>query len=290
MITLRTPLFEGESQGGGGGAAPAPAWHEGIISKGVDGAESLADPASWLDKAPAPLAGFIRDNMTAARQKTEGMIKMPGADAKPEDFDAFYKALGRPDAPEAYDMAAPEKMPDGINWDENMGKEFSKVAHAIGLTPSQAVKVKEFQVGYVGSQAAANQVMMDQALKMEKEDLAKRFGGEVDKAVVSAGSLVNARGVPESLKKAAASGAFDPNSTGYWGNDALEFASWAARASGEDHRGGGASGGGGASSELSWAKAVMSDPKHTDRAALDRQDPATVERFNRAYATAYPQK
>src|SRR5690242_8897032 len=108
--------------GAPGGAALAPVgtgttdtpWHEGIVAKEPDGTEKLADPATWLDRAPKPLSEFVRAQMTAARAKTDGMVKVPSADAKPEEWEAFYRAAGRPEKPEDYGLKAPEKLPDGV--------------------------------------------------------------------------------------------------------------------------------------------------------------------------------
>ena len=49
--------------------------------------------------------------MAAARAKTEGMIRVPGDDAKPEDVAAFRKALGVPDDPTGYGLVKPETLP-----------------------------------------------------------------------------------------------------------------------------------------------------------------------------------
>lgn len=66
-----------------------------------------------------------------------GAVAMPKADAKPEDWDAFYTRLGRPESPDKYELKRPES-PAGGKWDENLEKEFKIVSHASGLQPRQA--------------------------------------------------------------------------------------------------------------------------------------------------------
>lgn len=210
---------------GGTPATPEPAWHEAIITKGDDGAEKLADFATWRDRAPAPLAKFITDNMTAARAKTDGMVRVPSSDATPEDLAAFHRALGVPEQPDGYEVKAPESMPDGVAWDAAMAGEFAGVAHKIGLTPAQVAALQEFQIGYVGRQAGALREATAAAIEAEKAELAKAFGTGLDKAVAAAQRMAKAEGLPAEI--------FDPRQGQFWGVDALRFASGMAAKLGE---------------------------------------------------------
>ena len=66
----------------------------------------------------------------------EGYVQVPGADADPEQMTAFHAALGRPDAPEGYEL--PEiDLPDGFELQEAMIEGFRAKAYELGLTPGQ---------------------------------------------------------------------------------------------------------------------------------------------------------
>lgn len=268
------------SAGGAPGAAavaPAtsePAWHEGIITKDAAGAESLADPASWLDKAPKPLSDFVRSQMTAARAKTEGMFKLPGADAKPEEWDPVYKALGRPDAPDGYGIKAPEKLPDGVNWDDVAAGEFAGVAHKIGLTPSQVAALQEFQLGHIGKSAAAVKAQAQADIAKEQETLKTTFGVNLPNVAADAQKAAIEAGLKPDV--------LDPASGEFWGVDSLKLVSGLVakikKLSGEDS--GSSAGANPTQGGYAYAQAVSTDPKHPDYEAYRKNDPAIVQRVN----------
>lgn len=64
-------------------------------------------------------------------------VALPGKDAKPEEWDALYTRLGRPAAPEQYDLAdvaRPESMP----WNAEGERAMLREMHAAGLSNRQA--------------------------------------------------------------------------------------------------------------------------------------------------------
>jgi hypothetical protein len=219
-----------------GDIPPLKPWHQEIWAE--DG--KFAD--GWQDKLPddfaedrALLGRFgdlkgitkaLKDNMAAARAKSEGLVKVPGADATPEEVTAYHRSIGVPEKPEDYGVKAPEKLPDGVSWDEAMATKFASVAHAAGLTPVQVAKLQEFQVGYVGEQIGAAREAAAQAMAAEKVELQKAFGQGLPKAVDHAQRLAKQEGLNPEI--------FDPQSPNFWGVEALAFASRVASKLGED--------------------------------------------------------
>lgn len=57
---------------------------------------------------------------------------MPGKDATPEDWSAFYAQIGRPETPEGYELAVPE----GDNG--AFAKQMAPILHKHGVTAEQA--------------------------------------------------------------------------------------------------------------------------------------------------------
>jgi len=293
MLYNHSPLFDPAADPAatdpntGGGAAPGVAdvpWHQSVIAKGSDGAESLADFASWKDKAPAPLVKFITDNMTAARAKAapmEGMIKVPGESATPEERAAFYKALGVPDDVEGYELKAPEKIPDGVHFDEARAKEFTVFAKEHGLTKAQVIALQDFQVEYVGKQVAAAREQHAVAMAAETAELSKRFPN-ISSTLETVKSLENRNGVPESIKAVIKGGGFDPQNPDFWGADALEFVAWAAKATGED-RGAGGAGMPAAASARAESLDIMNNPANPLHKAFHKGDPVAVAKVAEGY-------
>jgi hypothetical protein len=61
-------------------------------------------------------------------------LAVPGADAKPEDVNAYYDKRGRAANPEAYEI----KAPDGKAFDPGLVKFAKTLAYDLGLTPKEA--------------------------------------------------------------------------------------------------------------------------------------------------------
>jgi hypothetical protein len=211
--------------GDGGGAPPSP-WHENLISKNAAGEETLADPSTWLDRAPKPLGDFVRAQMTSARAKVDGLVRVPGADAKPEEVTAFRKATGVPDVPEGYNLAKPEQLPEGVTWDENRAGAFAKVAHEIGLSPAQVAKLNEWEIGNMAGAHAERLVKETKFREWESGEMKRRFGDGADAAVLAAQRVALGEGLPATI--------FDPTSGDFWGVEALALAAAIARKLGEE--------------------------------------------------------
>lgn len=110
---------------------------------------------TWRDNLPDDLKGdkslaTISDIPHLARQYVEaqkynvGALRMPGANAKPEEIDAFHAKLGRPASPEGYTINTPA-LPEGIEWDTKLETDFRGVAHRLGLTPTQVQGLVDFE-------------------------------------------------------------------------------------------------------------------------------------------------
>ncbi len=211
-------------------------WHEQVI--GPDG--KFVD--AWQDKLPddfaedrALLGRFgdlktlvktLKDNMATARAKTDGLVKVPGQDATPEERAAYFKAIGVPDDPKGYGIKPPEKLPEGVTWDNGMSEKFASKAHEIGLTPAQVAALQEWQLSYVGEQSAAPRQALASQMEAEKQELNRAFGASLPKAVDHAQRLAKQEGLKPDI--------FDPNSPDFWGVEALAFASRVASKLGED--------------------------------------------------------
>ena len=110
---------------------------------------------SWRDTLPDDLKNdkslaTIADVPHLAKQYVEaqrynvGALKMPSANATPEEVAAFHKKLGRPDSPEGYTLMPPT-LPEGIEWDKALESDFRAVAHRLGLTSPQVQGLVEFE-------------------------------------------------------------------------------------------------------------------------------------------------
>lgn len=110
-------------------------------------------------------------------QKTIGADKivLPGKNATDEQREAFYKAIGRPDAPENYGLAVSEDFPEGL-IDSSALDGFAKASHQLGLTTQQASGVLKFYEG-IGKEAIEGQAKAQaEATESAVTELKKEFG------------------------------------------------------------------------------------------------------------------
>lgn len=129
-----------------GAAAVSPAAPSGAApaTTGVD-----AGASSWRDTLPAdlreaPSLASLGDVTALAKAHVEaqaligrkGLI-VPKAEDPPAVHAAYRAALGVPEKPEDYALAAPEGIPEGV-WNADGAAAFAAEAHKHGLTPAQA--------------------------------------------------------------------------------------------------------------------------------------------------------
>lgn len=179
--------------------APSYAGWDTIVTKGADGIESLNDPAQWLEKTPPAFQKTWKDNMTAARAKHEGMVKRPGADAKPEEWESFHKAIGRPDKPEEYGLVKPENMPEGMEWNDARMEKYAGSFHKRGLTKEMVAGVLEDHNGFLAEEVAAMRAAGDKMVADEREALNKEFGPRLADVAASAQAAATAAGIDPDL-------------------------------------------------------------------------------------------
>jgi len=87
------------------------------------------------------------------KKSTEGMIKIPGEGATPDEIAAYRKAQGVPDGPEGYDLAIPE---DGYKESNTAIANIVKAAaHEAGISPNKLSAVWSKVVASINDQARA---------------------------------------------------------------------------------------------------------------------------------------
>lgn len=107
------------------------------IEAGVPAETGTAAPA--VPAAPLTAAATLTGDPaapatpeTAAPTLPEGAVQMPGKEATAEDWAAFYGKIGRPDAPEGYELPIPE------GDDGAFAQAMAPVLHKHGITAEQA--------------------------------------------------------------------------------------------------------------------------------------------------------
>lgn len=119
----------------------------------------------------------LADSHYAANRMVNGnAIEIPGADAKPEAWQALYKKLGALEKPEAYVF----KQADGFKADEGMVKFGQTMAHKLGLNPAQAQTMNDNWNAFVAEQNAATATKHQTENQAEADGVKAKWGADFD--------------------------------------------------------------------------------------------------------------
>jgi len=122
-------------------------------------------------------------------RKLGASVVLPGKDAKQEDWDAFYKRLGRPDSPDGYELESVITN-EGVKLDDVGDVEFKKQAHELGLTKNQAETLHKWWINAIIGQTEKLKTAAKEKKREASEALRKEYGLEYDKKLALVG-LVN---------------------------------------------------------------------------------------------------
>jgi len=121
-------------------------------------------------------------------KRMERTVAIPGENAKPEEVEAFYKRLGRPDSPDGYELET-VYLPDGVTK-ADMGEEnFKKIAHKLGLTKAQAKELHKWAVDTSLDQVKQVRQVAEQKKREASEVLRKEYGLDYDKKIALMGQV-----------------------------------------------------------------------------------------------------
>lgn len=154
--------------------------------------EEYAD-RGWAEKIKTP------DDLWKQLDNTQSLLGkrpagIPQDDATPEQWDEFYKAKGRPDSPDKYELSDPEGLPDDIDLSPFKAKA-QPILHAAGLSPKEAERVwSEYLKAEMSAADAIKASHAEATAKYDEEfdALAKeKFGDNYDAANEAAQKFLN---------------------------------------------------------------------------------------------------
>ncbi len=147
----------------------------------------------WLEKPHTPEAtAELFKKLDGAEALIGKKTLIPGADAKPEDVEAFYGKL-RPAKPEDYEFKLGEKP------DEGFTKELRAAAHAAGLDKRQMAKfIEGLTPGFAARQKAVADAQAAQ--NAEFEALVEKAHGKENEVVLKRVEAAITEFTPEAYK------------------------------------------------------------------------------------------
>ena len=149
------------------------------------------DNLTWFDRLPdeikkdASIQSFkgkevndVVKSYVEAQKLIGGSIRIPKADAKPEEWNSFWEKMGRPKTPEEYGIVKPAILPDGVEWKEDLAKEFSSLSHSLGLNKVQAGKLSAWYIDKISSDAQQNNQKLAERVEFGKSEAKKEIEKE----------------------------------------------------------------------------------------------------------------
>lgn len=121
------------------------------------------------------MADLAKGYVHAQRMVGADKVAIPGKDATDEQWAEVYAKLGRPGKPEDYDLSQ-SQLPEGVQLDEGLQKEFLDQAHTNGLNKRQAARLYDWFLQRSGQAVQAQQQAREQALAQAQQQLKQTYG------------------------------------------------------------------------------------------------------------------
>ena len=137
-------------------------------------------------------------NLEKAFSSKSQAPKKPGADATPEDqakyFAELRKFTGAPEKPEDYGLKAPDKLPEGVEWNGELAGKAAAIAHKYSVPPEalhELIALNNETVGaMVAKSEAAQKEQVDAMvaeLNAEWKELAKDNWQRANRGAIALG-------------------------------------------------------------------------------------------------------
>ena len=206
----------------------------------------------------------------------EGYVRMPGEDEAPEEFDAFYAALGRPEGADGYELPDMD-MPEGFAVKEELLGGLRTKAHELGLSGKQVSGLFEWFMPIVMDAHHGLENDAKHLRDSEMESLRAVHRGDTPRMLDNAMRAAEAIGGPELLN------ALDSTCAGDHAAVISAFAKIAPLVLEGGFRG--SSRGYGEELSRDQLREMMKDPRYSDPA---QRDEAYVKKIRQGFETLYP--
>jgi len=117
-------------------------------------------------------------NLEKAFSSKSQAPKKPGADATPEDHAKYFSELrkftGAPEKPEDYGLKAPDKLPEGVEWNAELATKAASIAHKYSVPPEALHELIALNNETVGALVAKS----EEAQKAEVEAMVAELNAE----------------------------------------------------------------------------------------------------------------
>ena len=154
-----------------------------------DDAKDYKDTLSKYKSVPDMAKALANANALIGKK-----LGVPNEKSSPEEVAAFRRAMGVPDSLEEYKFA-PDSLPEGMTWNDDMAKPYAEIAHKHGIPPAA---MKELVNQHAKSEAFKLEAMQAHMEKIRQESvqtLQKEWGNDFGKNIGIAKQAAKIAGV-----------------------------------------------------------------------------------------------
>lgn len=145
-------------------------------------------------------------NLEKAFSSKSQAPKKPGVDATPEDHAKYFSELrkftGAPEKPEDYGLKAPDKLPEGVEWNAELATKAASIAHKYSVPPEALRELIDLNNESVGSMVAKSEAAQKEQvdamvaeLNAEWKDSAKENWQRANRGAIALGVDLEASGL-----------------------------------------------------------------------------------------------
>lgn len=107
-------------------------------------------------------------------------VSIPNKDSTQEQWNDFYAKIGRPESADKYEFE--DNLPEGLEIDEKLDNDYRTLAYDIGLTATQAQKLRAFynsavEAAYLGNQKEV-QTRLAETHEKNVNEIKEMWGGD----------------------------------------------------------------------------------------------------------------
>lgn len=180
---------------------PAPGSAAEAVQQVIDGPPEYIPAKFWDAEKKAPKVEDLgKSYINLEKLMSRDKVPIPTSDEDKEGWERFWAAAGRPEAPDKYEFKRPDRLPDGMDYDEDTEKEFRQWAHANGLNKRQATALYEGFVKRQVDRHAAYHTHQQQARAQIEADMRREYGAQYEGALAQAKSAMQKYADPEYLR------------------------------------------------------------------------------------------
>lgn len=132
--------------------------------------------------------GMAKSLINAQKMVGADKVAIPGKYTTPEEMDSFYSKIGRPDAPDGYELSSSEVIgEEGVTF-------FRELAHKNGLTQTQAENILTEYSGYLDTVGEKTEEQIEQIRVGLEKDLQNEWGDQYEKNIGYSNEVVSTFG------------------------------------------------------------------------------------------------